>query len=337
MFYPEVIKKIESVNRYTLRALHDVFGIDYNKPFFAASITGPVTVNKIEKLIISAGIDPRNAENVVLIDSGNKCRRRDWTCVTLDGRGGFDIEHRDNYWRNGSTRRAAGFDWYCRKSDFNEDRKRNTAEIIIISQHAEHLKTPAEKTLDPSERYKVIDTTKARRSASSAETYISRVNLQRTTDQGSTVEIGNTGRIIYRGEFEPRTLDEVIDKSGYLVMDRRKEWKRRARALKADRDRAAANAADYSGQLEQIEKMIDSRKREIIEHLKAAKSYREIEKVSKELSYFHGLADIVSDFERVKDAAETKKFSSPERARAAFDSLRARLDPANAGEEAKTA
>lgn len=335
MYNPEIIQKLTAANKYTPRALHDVFGIDYNKPFFAACISGPATVNKLEKLITAAGMDPRNAENIVLIqDHTNRARRNDWYCVTLDGRGGFDIDNRDNYWRNGSTRRGAGFDWYCKKADFNEDRKRNTAEIIIISQHAEHLHKPAEKTIDPAERYKVIDKTLCGY-ADRKEHFISRVKLQRTTDQGSTFEIGNTGRVIYRGQFEPRTLDEVIDKSGYLVRDRRQEWKRRARALRAERDREAANAADYSNELYELDRLFQAKKAEAAAAILAANTYSEMSAAGAMIEdYKTGLKWTAHDIERVKDAAENKKFTSPEKARAAFESIRAKLDPASAGEEA---
>ena len=338
MYNPDIIQKLTAGNKYTPRALHDCFGIDYNKPFFAACISGPATVNKIEKIITAAGMAPRNAENIVLIqDHTNRARRNDWYCVTLDGRGGFDIEHRDNYWRNGSTRRGAGFDWYYRKSDFNEDRKRNTAEIIIISQAAEHLHKPAEKTLAPGERYKVDNIINGYNPTGNKH-YVSRVTLKRTNDHGTRAEIGNTGRIIYRGQWEPETIGDVIDKSGYLVYDRRREWKRRARALRAEREKAAANAADYSKELAELDRLFRARRDSISAALAAATDSTDIKRIITALDdYKTGLKWAAYDLEMFQNAAENKKFTSPDRARAAYESIRAKLDPAKPETEVKTA
>ena len=337
MFNPEIIHKIEAVNRYTPRAVHDCFGIDYNKPFFAASIRGPFTVSKAEKAITAGGIDPRNAENIILIRDPAHSYRNEWRVVTMDGRGGFDIEHRDNYYRRECTRRRAGFDNYYRKADFNEDRKSGTAEAVIISQHAEHLHKPAEKTLDPAERYKVVNFNLCRY-ADRNETYISRITLQRTNDHGTRAEIGNTSRVIYRGYWEPATVEDAIDKSGYLVYDRRREWKRRARALRAERAKTAANAVDYSGQLAELDRLFTERKKAIAAALEAAETPNQIKKIHTMIDdYKTGLYWAAYDLEAFRDAAENKKFTSPEKARAAYESIRAKMDPASAGEEAQTA
>lgn len=337
MFNPEIIHKIEAVNRYTPRAVHDCFGIDYNKPFFAASIRGPFTVSKAEKAITAGGIDPRNAENIILIRDPAHSYRNEWRVVTMDGRGGFDIEHRDNYYRMECTRRRAGFDNYYRKADFNEDRKSGTAEAVIISQHAEHLHKPAEKTLDPAERYKVVNFNLCRY-ADRNETYISRITLQRTNDHGTRAEIGNTSRVIYRGYWEPATVEDAIDKSGYLVYDRRREWKRRARALRAERAKTAANAVDYSGQLAELDRLFTERKKAIAAALEAAETPNQIKKIHTMIDdYKTGLYWAAYDLEAFRDAAENKKFTSPEKARAAYESIRAKMDPASAGEEAQTA
>ena len=341
MYNPDIIQKLTAGNKYTPRALHDVFGIDYNKPFFAASIRGPFTVSKAEKAITAGGIDPRNAENIILIrDPGDKYHmREEWRVVTLDGSGGFDIEHRDNYYRMECTRRRAGFDNYYRKADFNEDRKSRTAEAVIISQHAEHLHKPAEKTLDPAERYKVVNFNLCRY-ADRNETYISRITLQRTNDHGTRAEIGNTSRVIYRGYWEPATVEDAIDKSGYLVYDRRREWKRRARALRAERERAAANAVDYSAQLAELYRLYNNRRESIAAELLNAHTPNQLKCVSSMIDdYKTGLYWAAYDLEAFRDAADNKKFTSPEKARAAYERIRAKLDPAQpaeTGEEAQT-
>ena len=56
--------------------------------------------------------------------------------------------------------------------------------------------------------------------------------------------------------------------------------------------------------------------------------------------YKTGLYWTALDMERWKEAAEKKNFTSPEKARAAFESIRAKLDPQprqEAAEEVKTA
>ena len=329
MYNPEIIHTLTAVNPYTPRAVHDVFGIDYNKPFFASCISGPATIGKIEKTITAGGIDPRDACNIVLIrDRGPSYRSAEYHAVTLDGKGNFDIEHRDNYWRSGTNRPRAGFDWFCRKSDFHEYRKSQTSEIIIISQHAEHLHKPAEKTMDPGERYKVLDIGYCLNSTENYR-YISRLTVQRTTDNGSKKEIQTKpGRVIYRGQWEPQTLSEIIDGSGYFVHDRREDLKRRARVLKAQREKDAANAADYTAQINELNRLFQARKRTIAAALDAAHTSTAIKAVSYMIDdYKTGLKWAAYDLEKFIEAAENKKFTSPARARAAYDSIRAKLEP----------
>lgn len=347
MYNPEIIRAMESAEKnghFTARALHDVFGIDYNKPFFGQIINGHFTARQVLTAIRAAGIDTANAVNIILTrpTTGNHWRRGEWQAVTIDDAGRVDIEHKDNNRSGNTTRKRAGFEYYFRKSDFEDDRKSGTAAAIVISQEAQHLHKPAEKTLDPDERYKVIDFNRCK-CANTNDTYISRITLQRTTDAGTTAEIGNPSspRVIYRGYFEPATVEDAIDKSGYLVYDRRREWKRRARALRADRDRVAANTVDYSGHIAELERLFKERKKTIAAALEAAQAPHELKKVNTMIDdYKTGLYLTALDMERWKEAAEKKNFTSPEKARAAFESIRAKLDPQprqEAAEEVKTA
>lgn len=338
MYNPEIIHTLTAVNPYTPRAVHDCFGIDYNQPFFGAHIIGAFTVNKVLQQIRAAEIDPAEAVNIILIRTPGTWRGNTWQAVTIDAEGRFDIDNKDSYWNGNTTRRKSGFDYYYRKSDFNNDRKSGAADAVIISQRRENTRKPAPKEIDQNERHKIININLCRYSTTSNETYISRITLQRTTDAGTRFEIGNTGRVIYRGYWEPRTVEDAIDKSGYMVYDRRREWKRRARALREEREKAAANAADYSNQLAELDRLFQAKKEAAAAAILAANTYEEMTAAGKMVEdYKTGLKWAAYDIERVKDAAENKKFTSPEKARAAFESIRAKLDPASDGEEAKTA
>lgn len=334
MYNPEIIQTLTAINKYTPRAVHDNFGIDYNKPFFGASINGRFTVNQILKQIRAAEIDPAEAVNIILIrDTSRIGWRKGWYAVTISAAGRVDIEHRDKYYSSDTTRTKAGFDWFFRKADFEDLRKDEDAAAVIISQRREDTHKPEPKTLDRAgavERYKLIEIQYALESHGGRR-YVHEITIQRRTDAGTRENIPSHGQIIYSNSFRPGDVAEVIDKSGYLTRERREELKRRARALKAEREKAAYIQTDDAEKVKELETLFEAKKAEVARALQTARTWDEMKAAAAMIEdYKTGLKWAAYDLDRYKQNTAGKKYKSIEAATAAYNAIRAKLTPATA-------
>lgn len=335
MYNPEIMKALEAApkGRYTARALHDAFGIDYNRPFFARSIAGRFTVNQILKAIDAAGIDPSKAVNIVLIRDASRPNsyRGEWHAVTISAAGRVDIEHRDKYYSAPTTRKESGFDWFCRKADFEDLRKSSDAAAVIISQQIEHLHKTAPVEIDRAgavERYKLIDVHFALESIGGRR-YVHDITIQSRSNAGTRHNIESHGRIIYAGAEYPADPSEIIDKSGYFVKDRRKDLQRRARALKAEREKAAYIQTDDRERVKELERLLSVKQLEASRAIMAAETYEEMKAAGKLIDdYKTGLIWSFYALERYKQNTAEKKYSSIDAATRAYNEIRARLTPA---------
>ena len=117
-----------------------------------------------------------------------------------------------------------------------------------------------------------------------------------------------------------------IDKSGYLLAERRDDLRRRAAALRAEREKAAYMAADNSAEVEELRGMIEARKKEIVQQLQEATTAAELKEVETALSSWRGLGCIVSDFERFERNTAAKKYGSNEESERIYNGIKERLE-----------
>ena len=100
----------------------------------------------------------------------------------------------------------------------------------------------------------------------------------------------------YSGDDKPETIADVIDKSGYLVINRRRELMAAAKRLKADRDRAAAMSADFSEEERKTRDGIAAAKKYIADAITAADSWESGRKAAQAA---HQLQYLLNDFEKL--------------------------------------
>ena len=316
-------KTLREANKNTLRGLHYYFGFDFQAPHKILYLAGNYTVKKIEKAAAAAGFSA-DAEIVILTrDNGPRAAwRRDWKAVEIVG-GGVNVEFRRErscpIW-------PRPFDTFYAKCSFEELRKEAGAETFIFCQEREYIKRPAaEKKADWSERFKLYGIRRA--GDGNGASWISRLELIETTSNGKRrVDYGEGGGWYIRYGWRPQDAGEIIDKSGYLLLERRDDLRRRAAALRAKREKAAYMAADNSAEVEELRGMIQERKAEIVQQLQEATTADELQRVEKALARWGGFAYIVHLFEEFERASINKSYRCIKEREDRYNEIKERLE-----------
>ena len=311
------LKKLLSVDVHAMQDLHSVLHFDFNKPYFSMYIKGKFTVNQINKIAVENGFKLEQSTIALCIKNDSKLWMRDYALVTLYGNTVI-IEYRMPYHSKGR-----GLDYFYRKSDFEEARKNSESDTFVFIQSNENKTKLVKKQRDYTERFKLINYDHCR--TRDNKEYINRIYLMETFSNGLKFQYDNIGQIIYTGKNYEQDINNIIDKSGYFVKFRREELKRRAAALKAEREKAKYRIVDNSAQLEELKTLIQARKLAIIEELKKAETSLELRNIEKMLAYFRGFSGIVADYETFKEKTENKQYSSIEASDRIYNNIKERL------------
>lgn len=307
----------------SLRALHDVFGYDFCKPYDIIKISGNYTVNRINKEAAALGYSV-GAEIVVLTNDESK-NGNDWgnalKAVQIMG-DDFNIEFSRRFpWYSG--RRS--LDTFYSKGSFNELRKKLSAVAYVFVQERELMKLPAVpkreilSVTDLTERFNVGDVEYFY--TRDNKRYVGGVEIARREGKGEKLKY-KTGPFI--GEYL-HDISEIFDKSGYCVRERRIDLKRRAKALRAEREKAAYIKTDDASKIEELRGLIEQRKAEIAKQLIAAKTSKEMEAVEKAVAWYKGLGGYMASFERFERNTLDKTYSSIAESERAYNAIKAAL------------
>lgn len=317
---------------HVFRALHAELNINWEEPVTVVKINGNYTALKVEKAATAAGYDTHKDIVALLTrDTANRYNH-DFKLVTIEG-SLINIEHNrcgsGSIYTNAGEYKSAPFTHYYTKGDFNEERKQTTTETYMIMQKPGSLSTSGEnkKSFSNSERYTVIEARK--HGDGHGNTYIGALELKRTTDNGSRARYeANPGRYINIAKmWKPATVAEMIDKSGYLLHERRQDLKRRAEQLRREKAAAAYQATDDREKVEEIRGMIENMKAGIIEALKAATTCDEVSAVHTMIDrYPDGLKWIVNTFETYEEKTNEKSFTSINAAERVYTDLKKNLE-----------
>ena len=186
---------------------------------------------------------------------------------------------------------------------FEEMRKNSTKRVYIIAQKTELLIPPnTNKGINLSQRFRYVPSDYEKCGDGRGNTYINKIKLMRLDGSAEIFEYmpNNT---FYPGDKKPKTIEEVIDKSGYLIINRRRELKAAAKRLKADRERAAALAADFTEEERKTRDGIAAAKKYITDAITAANSWESGRKAAQAASE---LGFLLNDFENL----HTRSFPS---------------------------
>lgn len=312
MKYNTARKMLLSENKKALRFLHDAEGFDFEKDHILISVPGKFTFNTVQKAVcqhIPAG-ELSTDYRVALLAKPTKDYIFASKLYYIRARGGrFDADSVTgaNYWEY-------SVDYHFSVGGFEDFRKNYTKQVFIVAQRKDlmqQLKTP--KALDLSARY-LHKSGKADRLAGDGKGHhwIEGITITHTDGSAAVTEYKPYSSVHTRYADRTDDLRAIIDKSGYLVFNRRADLKRRADALRAERKKAEADAADFTEENARICKVICECKLLVSDRVLHAETPEDIRKADRAMSDLYLLVDrYTTHRERVKQ----KKYSSIQDAR----------------------
>lgn len=322
-----IIKELLTKEPQALKVWHNAEKIDYKKSFTVLQHNGKFTINALEKEAAAAGYNWTDS-TIVCYTTGAKYRENYLYMYKLTGAGSFYIEYKP--WKFTTGRAHDNIEDFYAKKQLDAIRKEEDITTYIICQKKADAAPENLHPVDLANRFILKDFNK---SGYNGKSYIDRVHLRRTDDTGSGYTYNDHGQIIYTSYYKYTAIDEIIDKSGYIVNKKRDDLKRRAETLRADRAKAAYLQTDNAEIISELENLFTETKAAIIEELKAAGTYEELKAVYKKLDTWHGLTDCRQDLDRLKENDAARKYSSIERFTAAADGIRAALEKLTTNEE----
>lgn len=306
----EIIHNLLSGCPAIFRRLHSLFGFDFQAPFGILYISGKFTVNGVLKQATASGYT-KEAQLVLLSRSTTFDDASRFYLAAVNRYGKVDIDFKNPFsWEINN---------YYAKSAFEAMRKYPFVETYVIWQNWQYLKEPVERAFDKTARYKLVD----------YRTYWDSALQQKHIGKLILTPIGENRQIEYNVPLAFRedvtNVDEIIDKSGYLLLDRRIEMYGRARILRAQRKKAAFVNADFSDKVTALAEQILARNAVLIAKLTAANTAQEISKIPKALSSYRGFANMIRDFEIFRSRVENKDFQSIADCEKAYQSISSKL------------
>lgn len=247
-------------NKKAMQFLHASNGFDFEKEFYIEKLEGRFTFNSVKKMI-KANI----AENytAALLVRPTKDYIFNYKLFYVDIHG----EKFEPLRKNNLTYYGYDVDYTFSIGDFENIRKNKTDHYYIIAQKTEYLKKPiVNNTFDNKQRFKYIPSEWGEKcSDGHGNTWINKITIK--SMDGAAKQYEYKPNMTYYKADRPRTIEELIDKSGYLLYERRRDLHRRADALRAERDKNAALLADYSEQENAIKTGIENAKLHLAEML----------------------------------------------------------------------
>lgn len=303
---------LKEAGKNTLKFLHDGVGFDYEKPIIMSKIDGNFTLKKVWSIIPHINYDYKL---VVLIRNTHTFNKNRFHAIIAKSEESFEIEIKTTYY-DWQTRP----DTFFRKSDFNNLRKKNDTETYIIAQKKEYLLQPVKyvytvRTLKDNVRYSIHNKSYTYYAENKGK-YLSYMELVETGKQGKSIQFDCP--VIRQGDKNIITVSSLLDASGYYVFNRRQELKRRANALRAEREKAAYMVTDETERINQAKSYAADAKRHIIETLEKAETYDTVYSVHRNV---YELAWLYRDIEQFAEYAGNKKYNSKEHADKNFNRI----------------
>ena len=253
--------------------------MDFCKPFEIIEGYGNFTYNSIMKIVKQ--YEEGNCEAVMFLENKNRYRadyqklfyveieKYDFKSVDTM-KGIFDCRFIDDFWR---------------KSDFEKARKDSEAHWFIVMQKREYL--------------------------TNRKTYIADLNVDRVRCKYGncyTLMFDKHKEVTYHAAFYRKAPSgaEILDKSGYIRWENVMNYKDKAKALKAERDKAKANVFDCTKETDNIGVNIADIRKRISEAVLSGKSAMNIGNIMRKLGWLE------SDYRKHCNKIKDKEFQSVE-------------------------
>lgn len=250
-------KNLLNENKKVLQCLHYSMGYDFEKPYRVIESTGKFTNNTLYKLLNE---DEKTDTAVILLIKPTRGFgwREDLHLVYLTDRTGNWL----GKFVNPDQQRELGFNnsmtYYWRKSDLEADRKSGVNKYWLVIQKKKYLTTPFKETeVDYTERMKPAEDFRRCLTGGCRITYVIQGNSK-----------------IYADRLCKSS--EPIDKSGYFVEFIHAEYKRRVKALIAERKKNEADIYNCSAETEKICTTLDEIRKRIATAVSECTDYNKL-------------------------------------------------------------
>ena len=270
-----------------LQDLHNEYGFDFTKDYFARIINGKFTQNSIKK---EFNIDFDNSVVVVVSLAENYKR----FCVARLTESNIILPK-----SNAFSSRLSNF--YA-KSDF-EDYRKTAKQTLLIAQTKDNL-------TETKKRYSAYD--------KKPTDLLQRFNYydENNHDYGIIPKESRKiwdNKIMGRSMYSYNYFCPVLDKSGYILNIKQDDLKRSAERLRAERNKARYNnMQNIDDMILKCENAIRAKRDYITELLKVAETIEEVTTIEEKLSHWSGLGSCITDLSRIKKGVKNEGFSSPE-------------------------
>lgn len=289
MLVNELLKK----DRTILKSLHDAYDFDFNAEFEVVKFSGRFTHKSILKTL---NIKECDDLNIVLVITDLKYQENNNYIVKMNENNfGLSFPRKIYYGR---------VSWFWGVGQFEEVRKREDKTVYIVYQEKELSKKASYKKPDYTQRFCFV------RSIGWGDGRgrhgISQFDVKDMQHNGRQINIKT------REASASTDINYFIDKSGYLVEEKKLELKRRAKALKVERAKALVDTINFNKEVADIETELENINSHICFMMQNVNNYDSIKKVDDIITKIRWFYISLDNF---REANKNKRFSSVENAR----------------------
>ena len=306
------IKELKQDSKSALKYLHDKFSFDFQKPVTIIKEEGKFTANYVSIYLskVITPFFPEDYEIVLLIRHYNYCNQLDKLHAVICDGDKFTVDVPRGY--------KYDIDSFYNKRVFDEVRKKRTAYYYIIAQKKEHLCLEHSVAIDYTERFDYFPDRYEQYSDGKGNTYYHRVNVKEMSRNKKPIQLD----IQYR-RF--KSLNEIIDKSGYLIYEYRSQLMNRVHDYKTKKRKDEFLATDYSYTVKALNDLFETLKVQIADTVKNITNYNQARLAEKAMDKF---AWGLSYFIKYRERIENKEYDSKQYAESSEQNIRKYLDEA---------
>lgn len=283
-------KELLNRNPKIFKALHDLYDFDFMEEYEIKKINGRFTLNSIKKIL---GLPDLYGHTTAVIITNVKYNEN-YNYIVKAVESGFCIS-----WERRIYGSVYNIDHFFSKGSFEDARKEENTIVYIISQKTDLAKKASEKKPDYTQRFQYKYVT--RWGDGKGKHGISQIDI---------IDKQHNGKKFTYKTRRPESSENVnyfLDKSGYLVEEKKEELKRKAQMLRTQREKAAADAVNFDNEINIINNRIATIKSKLAVCLMDALNYDEICNTDKILN---ALRWLYLSVDRFKERNEKKGFSS---------------------------
>ena len=319
MKHNEITREILSMSKRKdfFRNLHDRYNFDFEGRIYFFRIDGKFTLNTVKNLAKENGFrDSATCLIFTALTSQVKEKK-------LRAFGAVLVNLYNNSFK---TVFLPECDWYCRKSDFNDLRKRDDIISFGIIQdnkdlknrkaerYAENNRKPKEQRWAETKAYNLSRFRVIKVKRDSEEGWIS--NVEARDEKGEVVSIYAS---YSWSPYEHITdINKIVDGSGYVVKDYREDLADRLKTFKAKKANQAYAQIDNSNKVAMINALVSARKTILDAQFENVKTSEEVYDF---ISTLYSFRNVLEDVEYFSKHTAEKTYASIEQSEKDYQNL----------------